>query len=94
MVAFPLLAVLARKVRPATRRVLLVLTGSLGTVLTALFLIGVVHPMWPPIVPCATDSAELSSGGRWTGPHAVYVASAMRASKTAPIGFSVLRRSR
>ncbi len=51
MVAFPLLAAVAWKVRPTTRGVLVVLMGSLEAVLTVLFLIGVVHPMTPPVVP-------------------------------------------
>lgn len=51
MVAFPLLAAVACRVRPTTRRVLVVLMGSLGALLTVLFLIGIVHPMSPPIVP-------------------------------------------
>jgi hypothetical protein len=51
MVAFPLLAAIAWKVRPTTRGVLVVLMGSLEAVLTVLFLIGLVHPMYPPVVP-------------------------------------------
>jgi hypothetical protein len=52
MVAFPLLAAVAWKVRPTTRGVLVVLMGSCEAVLTVLFLIGVVvHPMSPPVVP-------------------------------------------
>ena len=46
MVAFPLLAAIAWKVRPTTRGVLVVLMGSLEAVLTVLFLIGLVHPMY------------------------------------------------
>jgi hypothetical protein len=33
------------------RGVLVVLMGSLEAVLTVLFLIGLVHPMYPPVVP-------------------------------------------
>jgi hypothetical protein len=51
MVAFPLLAALAWKLRPMTRGALVVCMGSLEAVLTVLFLIGLVHPMSPPVIP-------------------------------------------
>ena len=51
MAAFPLLAAIAWKVRPTTRGVLVVLMGSIEAVLTILFLIALVHPMSPPVVP-------------------------------------------
>jgi Mannosyltransferase (PIG-V) len=51
LVAFPLLAAVAWKVRSRTRGVLVVSMGSLQAVLTVLFLIAVVHPMTPPVVP-------------------------------------------
>ncbi len=51
MVAFPLLAAIAWKVRPTTRGALVVVMGSLEALLTVLFLIGTVHPMMPPVVP-------------------------------------------
>ena len=51
MVAFPLLAAVAWKVRPTTRGVLVVCMGTLEAVLTVLFLIGLVHPLSPPVLP-------------------------------------------
>ena len=51
LVAFPLLAATAWKVRPRTRSMLVVLMGSLEAILTVLFLIATVHPMTPPVVP-------------------------------------------
>ena len=51
LLAFPLLAAIAWKVRPTTRGVLVVAMGSLEAVLTVLFLIGLVHPLSPPVVP-------------------------------------------
>jgi Gpi18-like mannosyltransferase len=51
MVAFPLLAAIAWKLRPRRQLVLVALMGTAEAALTVLFLIGLVHPMSPPMVP-------------------------------------------
>ncbi len=51
MVAFPLLLAIAWKLRSSSRAVLVVAMGAMQAVLTVVFLIGLVHPMSPPLVP-------------------------------------------